>query len=76
MRFSTIFCLKDSNWAPYEQEKLFCKLFRFHEDICDDKDKSVTKPTLFENFEGFSHILRNNQAKTYLVMFTHKITII
>ena len=45
------------------RQKLFCKLFRFHEDICDDKDKSVTKRTLFENFEGFSHILKEQLGK-------------
>ena len=45
------------------RQKLFCKLFRFHEDICDDKDKSVTKRTLFENFEGFSHILKEQSGK-------------
>ena len=27
------FCLKDSTWAPYEQAKTVCELFRFCEDI-------------------------------------------
>ena len=59
------------------RQKLFCKLFRFHEDIWDDKDKSVTKRTLFENFEGFSHILKEQSVKKrYFGDFTHPMAII
>ena len=27
--FDNCFCFKDLTWAPYEQTKRFCKLFRF-----------------------------------------------
>ena len=43
-RFLTIFGLKDSTWAPSEQTKRFCKLFRFRKDI---RSKNVWKLSVF-----------------------------
>ena len=33
MIFSTLFCLKDFTWAPYEQAKTVLQPFCFREDI-------------------------------------------
>ena len=44
--------------------------------VNDYPDTSMTTQTLFENFEGFSQILKEQSGKKrYFGVFTHPITI-
>ena len=60
--------------------KRFCELFRFRKDTVFAKNvcqRSQRLCGLFENFEGFSQILKEQSGdNSYLDVFTHPIAII
>ena len=75
--FWPLFCLKDSTWITYEQAKT--RTFSFTRRYLRKTyaDTSMTMRTLFENFDGFSQILKEQSGeKRYLNVFTNPVAII
>ena len=69
--FRQYFYEKNSTWAPYELRGHCVGV------VNNYADTSMTMWTLFENFEGFSQILKEQSGKKrYLGVFTHPIAII
>ena len=75
--FWPYFCLKDLTWITYEQAKT--RTFSFTRRYLRKTyaDTSMTMRTLFENFDGFSQILKEQSGeKSDLNVFTNPVAII